>query len=55
MVAAEAEAQAHPLWEIRTHAEAAEAWRKEFGHLSGEVPADAADGGHHTAGKPTLV
>lgn len=28
---------------------------QEFGHLSGEQPADAADGAHHTAGKATLV
>ncbi|KAI7845859.1 hypothetical protein COHA_000593 [Chlorella ohadii] len=54
VLAAEAEAK-HPLWDIRTHAEAEGFWKREFGHLSGEQQEDAAEGARHTAGKATLV
>jgi len=56
-VQAEAE-ERHPLWDIRTHTEAQQFWRKEFGHLgpAGEARQadDAADGAHHS-GQATLV
>lgn len=52
---AEAEKR-HPLWDIRTHKEAEQFWRRTFGHLTGEArqPGDEADGAHHS-GRPTLV
>ena len=58
----------HPLWDIRTHAEAQEFWDKSFGHLRGDGGAAAAaaaaeaggaaegarEGKQHS-GRPTLV
>lgn len=56
MLAAEAEVGGHPLWQIRTHAEAEAAWKKEFGHLEAEGGAAAGEAAEpHHSGKTTLV
>ncbi|KAL4457681.1 hypothetical protein ABPG75_012546 [Micractinium tetrahymenae] len=59
---AEAEKR-HPVWDIRTHAEAEAFWSREFGHLSGAAggaaaaaPEGGAEAGEgHHSGRPTLV
>lgn len=59
---AEAEKR-HPLWDIRTHAEAEAFWGREFGHIAGAAggAAAAAHGGGVEGGegrhgtRPTLV
>lgn len=54
----------HPVWDVRTHAEAEAFWNQEFGHLAGgagggaaaAAPSGSTEGGEsHHSGRPTLV